>query len=620
MAQIFYPQTALVKGKLEGIVETLIYRPLTFGEIKTKGFLLAIIKVNTQKDEALETLKEAKEILKNTFYKSDASPLVALETGVNEAASIIKNSLREEPEIISGVVLNNVLYLVKKGNNQAWLLRGEEFEPIRFEKTASGPLQKEDRLFLSINLEDKEKIKDLISKISFDEAVFTSELNLEGIVIKFRVEEIEDLLIQSRISLVTNIRNTLVSEIFPRLIKILILLVKILWQALLIIFKLINKIFRRFIPKRKLEFAVGVRRRRNFTPLVFLLILLFISSLGWTLYNRSQDKKAQKFQELVSEAQTKIQEAKSVASLNFLDAKNLATQAKDALREAKKLKPKEKSLNDSLLEVGEVLALLNKVYKIAQLPLFYNLSDLNSNFKEGSITLLKGALFVLDQSSGSIYKLIPQEKKVEALIKDQASLTKEAKIGVNERFLFIYQKDLILRLDFSKKELKEVAKEDSELGEVADIDTYLSNFYLLDKGGSIWKYPPSGDNYSKGSFLAIKEDFTNATSLSVDGSIWVVNRGKLENYAGGVKQDINLQGFDEEPWSLTDVYSKEDTSFVYLLSKEKSTIFVMEKAGVYHSQYIAPALQEASQILVDEAKGILFVISDSKIYSLELKE
>src|SRR3990167_3296359 len=619
MVQIFYPQTVEIKGKLEVIVETLIYRPLTFGEIKTKGFLLAIIKVNTQKEEAVETLKEAKEILKNTFYKSDASPLVALETGVNEAASIVQNSLREEPEIISGVVLNNVLYLVKKGNTQAWMLRGEEPEPIRFEKTASVPLQKEDRLFLSMNLEDKEKIKDLISKISFDEAVFTSDLNLEGIVIKFRVEEIEDLLTQSRTSLTTNIRNTLVSEIFPRLIKTPILLVKILGQALLIIFKLINKIFRRFISKRKPEFAVGARRR-NFTPLVFLLILLFISSLGWTLYNRFQDKKAQKFQELVSEAQTKIQEAKSVASLNFLDAKNLASQAKDALREAKKLKPKEKSLNDSLLEVGEVLALLNKVYKIAQLPLFYNLSDLNSNFKEGSITLLKGALFVLDQSSGSIYKLIPQEKKVEALIKDQASLTKEAKIGVNERFLFIYQKDLILRLDFSKKELKEVAKEDSELGEVADIDTYLSNFYLLDKGGSIWKYPPSGDNYSKGSFLAIKEDFTNATSLSVDGSIWVVNRGKLENYAGGVKQDINLQGFDEEPGSLTDVYSKEDTSFVYLLSKEKSTIFVMEKAGVYHSQYIAPALQEASQILVDEAKGILFVISDSNIYSLELKE
>ena len=138
----------------------------------------------------------------------------------------------------------------------------------------------------------------------------------------------------------------------------------------------------------------------------------------------------------------------------------------------------------------------------------------------------------------------------------------------------------------------------------------------------IIRYSARGETFSGSGQPWIKEQTVlplDARFLAIDGDLYVVSvNGSVQKLRRGVALPFNLIPIDPDITSVTDVWTNEKSSFIYILDAAGGRMVVFNKEGKLRAQYRADALKTATSFLVDEKKKKAYVAVDEGVISFDL--
>ncbi|MBI4098742.1 MAG: hypothetical protein HY437_01755 [Candidatus Magasanikbacteria bacterium] len=162
-----------------------------------------------------------------------------------------------------------------------------------------------------------------------------------------------------------------------------------------------------------------------------------------------------------------------------------------------------------------------------------------------------------------------------------------------------------------------------QLGNASDYVIFNQGLYVLRPDEEqIIRYPARGETFSGSGQPWIKEQTVlplDARFLAIDGDLYVVSaNGSVQKLRRGVAIPFNLTPIDPDITRVTDVWTNEKSSFIYILDAEGGRMVVFNKEGKLRAQYRADALKTATGFLVDEKKKTAYLAVDEGVISFDL--
>ncbi len=189
---------------------------------------------------------------------------------------------------------------------------------------------------------------------------------------------------------------------------------------------------------------------------------------------------------------------------------------------------------------------------------------------------------------------------------------------LNQNFAYLSPESKIALFDYNHSDLVLKNIEGISQEKILDMSSFENNIYLLTESGKILKY--NDLDFSKNSLWLNKhEDFgKNFVSLSVDGSIYILEKsGLIYKYSKGKKVDdflIATEGMSE----LGDkIYTRPEFKNLYLMSHSQSKIFIFDKETQKLIKNISsPEWQNMINFYIAPDEKNIYLLDDSKIYKI----
>jgi len=177
-----------------------------------------------------------------------------------------------------------------------------------------------------------------------------------------------------------------------------------------------------------------------------------------------------------------------------------------------------------------------------------------------------------------------------------------------------------------------VIKKSQEWGTIAGLTAFGGNVYLLDSTkGRIWKYIAVDTKVASGSasgFSDIREylnpdsfpDFSKATSMSIDGSVWVgTGESTVYKFTQGKEDSFVPQGVDPPLGANLIIFTDDNSTYLYVLDGQNKRVVVLEKDGTYKGQYQWELEWHPTGLVVSEKQGKILLLAEGKIYAITIK-
>ncbi len=334
----------------------------------------------------------------------------------------------------------------------------------------------------------------------------------------------------------------------------------------------------RLVPKRL------PRSKRAVLLGIVILLIIFVFAIFSNLKNKENQKREELFNSVYPQAQKKYDEGVTLESLNKNLARDDFATAQSILLGNKDKFPKdskeEKQIQDLLSKVNTQLESASSAYKIS-----------TSETGSGKDPLLDAALSKKDATGFS---------------SDDTSI-------------YYVNNSGIYSLNKKSSSEKQIIKKDWTTARA--IAAYLGNIYLLDPASSqIYKFVASGDGFVKQDYLASKNDLTKATSIAIDGSIWVLTQnGEVLKFTKGNQDSYSLSGLDKNFSNPTRIWTSADSDNYYVLDNGNQRIVEISKEKGYVSQFQSELLKNAKEFDVDEKAKKIYFLSGGKIYSFPIQ-
>jgi hypothetical protein len=158
---------------------------------------------------------------------------------------------------------------------------------------------------------------------------------------------------------------------------------------------------------------------------------------------------------------------------------------------------------------------------------------------------------------------------------------------------------------------------------IGGLGIYFGNIYVLDKDGKqISKFVQTSSGFGQANYFTTgtSPDLSNAASIAIDGSIWILFKdGTIEKFTKAKADTFSITGLDKSFSNPTRIYTTVDFINIYVLDSGNSRIVVLDKTGSYKAQYQADILKNATDFEVLETDKKVYVLSGGKIYQIDLK-
>lgn len=377
-----------------------------------------------------------------------------------------------------------------------------------------------------------------------------------------------------------------------------------------------NKLPGKKIYVRKGEAAVeDVQKKKTAVSIgVILLILLFVSIIFGVRQARIKAER-ERYESRLTEARHKLEEARSLFTLNPERARELFSQSSRIVEE----------LEGEGVEDKQLLALKEEIQKGRQSVLgehdvtaeqFLDLS-LIEGFRAEALSATAERIYVLDDKRQRVAEVVISTKKTQ-VIAGPSQINEADDIASYAGRAFILEDNAVYEVGDSRQEAVENGWQDPL------IYAYAGNLYVIDRGTSeILRYSAISSGFSSGSsWLApgIEPDLSNVISWAIDGSIWILtSTGKIEKYTLGSPQVLGEMVVSPPMQNPSIIYTNEELDFVYLLDPETSRVVVFDKDGNYKAQYKSGLLKEAISIAVSEEEGKIIFLTKEKLYSISIE-
>jgi hypothetical protein len=384
---------------------------------------------------------------------------------------------------------------------------------------------------------------------------------------------------------------------------------------------LIDKIIAK-LPDRRIRVGndtveVG-RTRKKTAPLVGVLLMVILGmSIFFGVFQRREKNKKAVYESKLIEAQHKLDEASGLASINKNRSRELVLSAQDEVNGIIESGVDDPEVIDLSKKIDEKIGEIAGIYKPKE-ELFLDLGLISSGFRGDFMLRAGDRLLVLDKAGKRLAAIGISNKRTEIVSNSEYISNAISAAGYDERS-FILSSDGIREVT-NDPEL--IIKPEWDTNNVL-IYAFAGNMYVLDRSENvIWRYPGVRLGFSeKQNWLGsgVNADFSDAIDWSIDGMIWVLySDNTISKFSQGVALRFNLSMPDEKLVELTNIYTSDSDSRLYILDKLNKRVIVFTKEGEYVSEYINDMLGGASEIVASEEYKKLIFLNGDKLYEIEL--
>jgi DNA-binding beta-propeller fold protein YncE len=329
----------------------------------------------------------------------------------------------------------------------------------------------------------------------------------------------------------------------------------------------------------------------------------------------------------VTEVRRIYDEALAVQSLTPIKSREKLTEAKNLLEPV--LKSVSKSSSDgrqvSVLykQISENLTIALKKYTVTPDP-FYDVSLLKKGARADSFGLSGDTLVLVDRAGQTVYAVNVETKNGQALASGNF-LAGVTTADAGGETVYAYATGGIYKLPLSAKPQETpIIKADETWGTVFRLVAFGGNIYVLDTTKSrIWKYVATETSFTERREYLNPDtlpDFSKATGLAIDGSVWVgALDGKIQKFTQGKEQTFSTVGVEPPLASPLVLYTSDDSVNIYVLDSSNNRVVALDKEGVYIAQYAWEGTIKPTDIAVSEKQKKILLLSDGVVYAFDLK-
>ncbi|MGB9637284.1 MAG: hypothetical protein ACPLY7_00590, partial [Microgenomates group bacterium] len=249
---------------------------------------------------------------------------------------------------------------------------------------------------------------------------------------------------------------------------------------------------------------------------------------------------------------------------------------------------------------------------------FMDLSLINDGAVGVSLSLSGKDLLVLDKDKKKIYQIdIEKKSSVSYDLNESGNF-----LTAFDDKIMVFGEKGITEVNVKNKDASLKIAKDEKWKEIIGFSSFNGNLYLLDKGaGDIWRYLAAGDGWGlrKSWFTGTPPDLSRAVSLTIDGSVWVLEKDKIVKLTLGQLDSFSLSKMPESFSDPVRIYTSSDNQNLYVLDKGLGKIFVIAKTGEFKASYAWGGIKEARDLVAIESIKKIFLLSGEKIYEIQVK-
>jgi len=565
------------------------------------------------------------EIIKRTFSQEKLSVTASLTNALKAAHQAFLDENRQRaPEkrvglgVTCAMVQGNDLFLAQAGSNLAYLFSNRGFQRIL-------PNQREGEDNNPLGLAEDLHVRLSRFSLETDSALVIASSSLSGLLSE------EDL-----VALMNSGQAGKAHELY--LIKQLerwfpALLIRPARRASNLFSELLSPLLSS--PSEHWRENIKPALLRMLRPTVLLLFLvlgsLAIVGSAWYIRGYVTRRSETRFADFLERAQMMRQEAlipedRESTRQRLEEAKSLV----DKALEIKKQDPSALALAEELVSD---LAKVNAVFELSDVRLVADFTVLEDGQAELSKIIIRNSdAYVLDEGNGRIYRFplegaldpdlaVPEmlscpsvSKLLGILWMPSGGLRSKGQLIIfdNERNFWVYENN-----GFQPLKVRGAGR--WTLLETAT--GWQGNLYVLDPpANQVWRYYPTENGYdSEMKGILDSCDLQEAVDSAIDGSVYVLLRsGAILKFTLGRLQDFTQGGIDKPLSTPGAIFCTPDNVFIYVVDAGNQRIVAFRRDGQFQHQLVSEHFGRLQNIFVDENKGVIYVLSDNKVYIASL--
>jgi hypothetical protein len=151
-----------------------------------------------------------------------------------------------------------------------------------------------------------------------------------------------------------------------------------------------------------------------------------------------------------------------------------------------------------------------------------------------------------------------------------------------------------------------------------DLTFFKNSLYFLDsESGEILKYP-YGNSEGNRYLSSETKKVTNAESLAVDGSVWVLNENNeiYRYYAGKYQDTLKLDTFPSVK-KFQKIFASFLLSYLYILEPAENRIIIATKTGQIVKQFKSDKFDNLKDFAVSSDGKRIYLLNGQKLYQVQ---
>ena len=506
---------------------------------------------------------------------------------------------------------------------QASLSQEKEQLPIEEKQLAQQRISKDISPQQSINqlLKSQQVTRDILTKGK-------SKIDLSIIKQKERSKE------KKYISL-----KKIVKNLYEYLIIYISILIKIVKTIFNFIKKIIQNISKKIQQKKKekqlkpagilapiekiekTKILQKLPKRNTILIIAIIILIVFIVSTAITKYKKQLAIKKENYKQLLEDINEKQIEYDLLLIYNDeIQAKEKLQEVSDLIdslpRKTDEQKQNYQKISDNFTEI------LNKARKLTTIKEPEFMAEYS--FKPVKIVKHGNLLIAAGLNSDQLSKLDLKTKEIKNIEQNDIEYNNVNIFGKVENFLHALDiNDKVIKIDLDSNKATEIdITYHPNYKSANDASFYNNRLYLLDnQSNQIYKHNQGTESFNKGEeWIKDNTDIINATSLAIDGNIYVSNNaGQIKKFYTGVLTEFNLEAIDPIIKNIDKIYTDITINEIYILDNTSKRIIIINKDGKLINQFYFPTLSVMNDFVIDGSAQKVYIQSVNKIISLNLK-
>lgn len=367
---------------------------------------------------------------------------------------------------------------------------------------------------------------------------------------------------------------------------------------------------------------IGQAKKKEVARIIIagaIILLLLIAGSSFFIWRRSQQKAA------AQNALAPLQ-AQLVGIQAGADPIQARQDLETLLPQYRALKEQFGGQSVALHIISEETARAEKVLQdisgqtpVSNLPVLLDLRAVEPGSIVSKVTSFGNTGYFLDKDKQIVFKMDFATNEVTRV--SVPDITDVRDLAADEDTIFILGSNKVWSV--GQDGVVTVALEGETTSASKLVGTYNENLYLFSpERRTILRSIPEDDGYSDviGWLRSFPDfEFDTATSMSIDGQVWVGTReGGIYLFGAGQTQSFTVTGLPEPFNSPVFIATQPDFENIYILEPAQKRLVILRKDGTFVKQITSAELMSASGIAINQEENTAYVVSGSLIYSTSL--